>query len=149
MLAQYDSNHFFVRGGLSELIKRILPCLSKAIVLSDACAAQFKRKFNYHLVCKVSCDLTVDVVWYFGAPGKGKGDPDKEGGLLRIVFALYIANGGTITNFAEYVAWCRQPERILRPNFEHDPAKPFQIISGEIIMRFSPRTVRLHSRVEP
>jgi hypothetical protein len=52
------------------------------------------------------------------------------------VFAIYVALGGAVTAFEEYVAWARDQERLLRPPYVHDAAKPFQVFARHIIAGF-------------
>lgn len=81
-LGQEENNHFFVRNALRAIIvefrEKYMPDLYLGIVGSDAGPKHFKSQFNYHLTSKLMTELSLLLLWYFGAPGEGKGPPDEE-----------------------------------------------------------------------
>jgi hypothetical protein len=106
MVDPHTNDQFFVRGALGMLIHElrstVLPNLELLIVHSDGAAKHFRSKFLYYLICQLSKEFYLVIIWYYNAPGEGKGPPDEEGGLWKILHRIHIRNGKTITGFFSF-----------------------------------------------
>jgi hypothetical protein len=135
----HTNDHFFVHGAFAKLIDEIrstiVPALKLVLIHSDGASKHFRSRFLYYLIVKLSLQYDVDIIWYYNAPGEGKGPPDEEGGLPKVLYKLHIKSGYTVSGFEEYVQWLESLEH-LDPQRDYDASKFFQIMKRTILHDF-------------
>ena len=73
--------------------------LSKVILWSDGCAAQFRSRFVFKLLSNYRSDLSIE--WHYNEAHHGKGPMDGIGGTIKNVVFRQVKCGKIIVNSAK------------------------------------------------
>ncbi|CAF4135314.1 unnamed protein product [Adineta steineri] len=77
--------------------------LKQVHVFSDGATQQFKQKFLFRNLCRLSERFKIDLFWHFFATAHGKGVVDGVGGTLKRVIYLAILGGQLCKSAADFV----------------------------------------------
>ena len=116
--------------------------LTKVILWSDGCAAQFRSRFVFKLISTYHLDLQIS--WHYNEAHHGKGPMDGIGGTLKNVVFRQVMSGKIIINSAE--EFCKAANQFcpsittLFQKANIIPSEPDDIEKAPII----PATLKIH-----
>ena len=117
--------------------------LTKAIIWSDGCAAQFRSRFVFKLLSTYCPDLQID--WHYNEAHHGKGPMDGIGGTIKNVVFRHVKSGRIIVNSAkEFSEAANQFCPSITTLFQRSDAilsEPIDIEEAPII----PGTLKIHN----
>lgn len=119
---------------LKHLVRQLtnsndIPKGSTLHIFSDGCAGQFKCKFNFFHLEKLSEIFEVKIMWHFFASCHGKGAVDGVGGKVKMI-AAHESRLGVIINTAE--EFCKVLQSKSKIEIIHIPAFIIEARSLEV-----------------
>ncbi|CAM4821700.1 unnamed protein product [Rotaria magnacalcarata] len=97
---------YCVNASIDNLLERLtqrFQHLQQIHIFSDGSSQQFKQKFLFRNVCRLSQQHKVDLSWHYFATSHGKGVVDAVGGTLKRLVHRAIMSGERCTSAADFV----------------------------------------------
>ena len=108
--------------------------LTKAIIWSDGCTAQFRSRFVFKLLSTYRPDLLID--WHYNEVHHGKGPMDGIGGTIKSVMFRHVKSGRIIVNSAqEFSEAANQFCPSITTLFQRSDAMPY-LVSQSILRKY-------------
>ncbi|CAF1573778.1 unnamed protein product [Adineta ricciae] len=113
---ELSHDKYHVNAALEHIFQKLksqFSNLKEVHVFSDGATQQFKQRFLFRNLCRLSAKFKIDLSWHFFATTHGKGVVDGIGGSLKRLVYLAILSGLQCKSAADFVKIGRSKTAII------------------------------------